>query len=91
MKKPSLHVIGISYKKASASIRGRFNLEIESSKKLILEAKIGGIESIIVNSTCNRVEIYSLCNDYKVIVKLLCKYSSGTELELESLWLYPKG
>ena len=84
MKKPSLHVIGISYKKASASIRGRFNLEIETSKKLIIEAKIGGIESIIVNSTCNRVEIYSLCNDYKVIVKLLCKYSSGTELELES-------
>ena len=91
MKKPSLHVIGISYKKASASIRGRFNLEIESSKKLILEAKIGGIESIIVNSTCNRVEIYSLCNDYKVIVKLLCKYSSGTELELESYGYILKG
>ena len=91
MKKPSLHVIGISYKKASASIRGRFNLEIESSKKLILEAKIGGIESIIVNSTCNRVEIYSLCNDYKVIVKLLCKYSSGTELELESHGYILKG
>jgi|TARA_B110000467_G_scaffold68931_1_gene62709 glutamyl-tRNA reductase len=91
LKKPSLHVIGISYKKASASIRGRFNLEIESSKKLILEAKIGGIESIIVNSTCNRVEIYSLCNDYKVIVKLLCKYSSGTELELESYGYILKG
>ena len=91
MKKPSLQVIGISYKKASASIRGRFNLEIESSKKLILEAKIGGIESIIVNSTCNRVEIYSLCNDYKVIVKLLCKYSSGTELELESHGYILKG
>tara|TARA_B110000259_G_scaffold56555_1_gene66733 strand:+ start:15921 stop:17153 length:1233 start_codon:yes stop_codon:yes gene_type:complete len=91
LKKPSLHVIGISYKKASASIRGRFNLEIESSKKLILEAKIGGIESIIVNSTCNRVEIYSLCNDYKVIVKLLCKYSSGTELELESHGYILKG
>ncbi|MGY8923878.1 MAG: glutamyl-tRNA reductase, partial [Flavobacteriales bacterium] len=68
-----------------------FNLEIESSKKLILEAKIGGIESIIVNSTCNRVEIYSLCNDYKVIVKLLCKYSSGTELELESHGYILKG
>ena len=91
MKKPSLHVIGISYKKASASIRGRFNLEIETSKKLILEAKIGGIESIIVNSTCNRVEIYSLCNDYQVIVKLLCKYSSGTELELESHGYILKG
>jgi glutamyl-tRNA reductase len=91
LKKPSLQVIGISYKKASASIRGRFNLEIETSKKLILEAKIGGIESIIVNSTCNRVEIYSLCNDYKVIVKLLCKYSSGTELELESHGYILKG
>lgn len=84
MKKPSLHVIGISYKKASASLRGRFSLDKSSSKKFILEAKNSGIESIVVNSTCNRVEIYAISNDHKVLIKLLCKYSLGTESDFNS-------
>ena len=84
MKKPSLHVIGISYKKASASLRGRFSLDSSSSKKFILEAKNSGIKSIVVNSTCNRVEIYAISNDHKVLIKLLCKYSLGNESDFNS-------
>lgn len=84
MKKPSLHVIGISYKKASASLRGRFSLDISTSKKLILEAKKSGIESIVINSTCNRVEIYAQSNDHKVLIKLLCKHSLGNESDFSS-------
>ena len=79
MKKSSLHIIGISYRKASASLRGKFSLDINSSRKLILEAKNSGIKSIIVNSTCNRVEIYSQVKNHKFLVYLLCKYSLGTE------------
>ena len=37
-----------------------------------------GIESMIVNSTCNRVELYSSCNDSQLIVDLLCKFSCGS-------------
>ena len=84
MKKPSLHVIGISYKKASASLRGRFSLDISTSRKLILEAKKSGIESIVINSTCNRVEIYAQSNDHKVLIKLLCKHSLGNESDFSS-------
>tara|TARA_B100001094_G_scaffold134803_1_gene130566 strand:+ start:5364 stop:6596 length:1233 start_codon:yes stop_codon:yes gene_type:complete len=84
LKKPSLHVIGISYKKASASLRGRFSLDISTSRKLILEAKKSGIESIVINSTCNRVEIYAQSNDHKVLIKLLCKHSLGNESDFSS-------
>ena len=84
MKKPSLHVIGISYKKASTSTRGKFSLDLISSKNLITEAKKSGVESIIVNSTCNRVEIYAQSNDHKILVKLLCIHSFGTEIDFKS-------
>ena len=59
MKKPSLHVIGISYKKASASIRGKFSLDLLSSKNLITELHnkeldeksiIDREEEVIINS-----------------------------------------
>ncbi len=84
MKKSFLHVIGISYKKASASVRGKFSLDMLNSKEVILEAKKSGIESIIINSTCNRVEIYAQSNDHKVLIKLLCKHSLGSESDFKS-------
>ena len=84
MKKPFLHVIGISYKKASASVRGKFSLDMLNSKEVIFEAKKSGIESIIINSTCNRVEIYAQSNDHKVLIKLLCKHSLGSESDFKS-------
>jgi glutamyl-tRNA reductase len=57
---------------------------MSSSKKFILEAKKSGIESIVVNSTCNRVEIYAQSNDHKVLIKLLCKHSLGNESDFSS-------
>jgi len=57
---------------------------MSASKKLILEAKKSGIESIVINSTCNRVEIYAQSNDHKVLIKLLCKYSLGNESDFSS-------
>ncbi len=84
MKINSLHIIGVSYKNASAFLRGKYSLEIESSKKLLLEAKQIGIESIVVNSTCNRVEIYALVNDPQIIIQLLCKYSFGNQADFKS-------
>ena len=57
---------------------------MSSSKKFILEAKKSGIESIVINSTCNRVEIYAQSNDHKVLIKLLCKHSLGNESDFSS-------
>ena len=57
---------------------------MSSSKKFILEAKKSEIESIVINSTCNRVEIYAQSNDHKVLIKLLCKHSLGNESDFSS-------
>lgn len=82
--KNSLHVIGISYKKTSAHIRGKFNLSAEASNSLIKDAKKQGISSVIVNSTCNRVEIYAETNDHNELIKILCFNSRGNKSDFKN-------
>ena len=82
--KNSLHVIGISYKKTSAQIRGKFNLSFEASNNLIKNAKKQGISSIIINSTCNRVEIYAETNEPNELIKLLCFNSLGNKSDFKN-------
>lgn len=82
--KNSLYVIGISYKKTSAQIRGKFNLSFEASNKLIKDAKKQGISSIIINSTCNRVEIYAETNEPNELIKLLCFNSLGNKSDFKN-------
>ena len=81
--KNSLHVIGISYKKTSAHIRGKFNLSVEASNSLIKDAKKQGVSSVIVNSTCNRVEIYAETNDPNELIKILCFNSHGNKSDFK--------
>ena len=78
MKASFFNVIGISYKNANTSVRGMFSLNLDQSKLLIQESLNEGIDNLIVNSTCNRVEIYSSSLDVNLLIKLLCKYSRGT-------------
>ena len=74
----SINVIGISYKKANTTVRGKFSLNKSQSKTLTLEAKKNKINSIIVNSTCNRVEIYFNSTNTAKVIELLCQISTGT-------------
>ena len=78
MNSPSINVIGISYKNANTNVRGKFSLDKSQSKTLILEAKKFKINSIIVNSTCNRVEIYFNSSNTVKVIELLCQVSRGT-------------
>ena len=78
MNSPSINVIGISYKNANTNVRGKFSLDKSQSKTLILEAKKIKINSIIVNSTCNRVEIYFNSSNTVKVIELLCQVSRGT-------------
>jgi len=74
----SINVIGISYKNANTTVRGKFSLNKSQSKTLTLEAKKNKINSIIVNSTCNRVEIYFNSTNTAKVIELLCQISTGT-------------
>lgn len=72
------YVIGLNYKKADVAIRSSFSLSYENQKKLLLEAKNIDINSVIVISTCNRVEIIGFAKHPFQLISLLCKYSKGT-------------
>lgn len=81
----SFYAIGLSYKKADATKRGRFSIHSKQIELLLKEAQEQGIDSILVNSTCNRTEIYGFVNDSGELISLLCKFSNGTLKEFEEI------
>ncbi|MDC0382760.1 saccharopine dehydrogenase NADP-binding domain-containing protein, partial [Flavobacteriaceae bacterium] len=91
MKAPFFNVIGISYKNANTSVRGMFSLSLDQSKNLIKESLQAGIDNLVVNSTCNRVEIYSSTLDFNLLTELLCKHSNGTVKEFKKFGYIFKG
>jgi glutamyl-tRNA reductase len=77
-KHSTFYVVGLSYKKADAEIRGKFSLDNNGKKKVLEQAQKEGIESLIVTSTCNRTEIYGFAQHPFQLIKLLCDNSQGT-------------
>ncbi|CAM3749612.1 glutamyl-tRNA reductase [Flavobacterium saliperosum S13] len=84
-KPASFYVVGLSYKKADAEIRGKFSLDNEAKENLLLQAKKEGIESLIVTSTCNRTEIYGFAQHPFQLIKLMCENSQGTIEEFQKV------
>ena len=74
----SFYAIGLSYKKADATMRGKFSLDENAKTNLLHQAKNDGIESLLVTSTCNRTEIYGFAEHPFQLIKLLCENSNGT-------------
>lgn len=84
-KPASFYVVGLSYKKADAEIRGKFSLDNEAKENLLLQAQKEGIESLIVTSTCNRTEIYGFAQHPFQLIKLMCENSQGTVEEFQKV------
>ncbi len=74
----NLYNIGVSYKKADATIRGKFSVSKENQVALLEEAKSKGMEGIFVLSTCNRTEITGFADHPFQLIGMLCKYSNGS-------------
>ena len=75
----SFYVIGISYKKADAKLRGLFNLSPTKKANLLNQAKSLGIEGLLTTSTCNRTEVYGLVKEPSILVNLLCENTDGNK------------
>ncbi|MGB2153412.1 MAG: glutamyl-tRNA reductase, partial [Flavobacteriaceae bacterium] len=71
--KKHFYALGVSYKNADLRTRGDFSLGLEQRDALILDAKKEGIKEILVNSTCNRTELYAHVTDPSQLINLLCK------------------
>ena len=81
----TFYALGLSYKKADATIRGKFSLDAKAQSILLIQAEAEGIESLIVTSTCNRTEIYGFANHPYELIKLLCENSKGSLEEFQEV------
>ena len=81
----NLYNIGVSYKKADASIRGKFSISKENQIQLLQDAKENGIDGIFVLSTCNRTEISGFAAHPFQLISMLCKYSNGSVEEFANV------
>jgi glutamyl-tRNA reductase len=79
------YIIGLSYKKADAEIRGHFSLTEEAKTKLLEQAKYEGIDGVLATSTCNRTEVYGFAAHPFQLIKLLCEHTHGTVEEFEKV------
>lgn len=77
------YAVGLSYRKADAETRGKFNLDAQARQRILLQAQQEGITSLIVTSTCNRTELYGFAQHPFQLIKLLTDNSRGTVEEFQ--------
>lgn len=77
-KHSSFYAIGLSYRKADATTRGTFSLDVLGIDKLLAAAKQQDIDGLLVISTCNRTELYGFAQHPFQLIKLLCDQTQGT-------------
>lgn len=74
-------IVGINYRKSDITIRGKFSVSPEESVSVIKEAAAQKMDGCLVLSTCNRTEVYGICNNPAELADLLCKFTNGDKNE----------
>ena len=85
LESSEFYVIGLSYKKADAEVRGHFSVSEEAQEQILSNAKASGVEALTVISTCNRTELYGFAQNPSQLIQLLCKYTQGNVEEFEKV------
>lgn len=80
--KRDFYCVGISYKKADAETRGKFSLNLDGQRELLLEAKIKEIPLMVI-STCNRTELIGVADSADELIDLLCSNTQGSKNEFK--------
>lgn len=78
IKQKYFYNIGVSYKKADITIRGKFSLSKENQIVLLNIAKERGFDGVFVISTCNRTEISGFAERPCQLIELLCELTEGS-------------
>lgn len=84
-KHNSFYTVGLSYKMADASLRGKFSLDQGAINSILAEAKLLGIDGLLIISTCNRTELHGFAQHPFQLIKLLCDYSKGSVEEFQEV------
>ncbi len=91
LKTKHFYVVGLSYQKADAGVRGKFSLNDEAKDALLNQAKVQDIAPIFVISTCNRTEIYGFAEHPYQLISLLCQFSNGSVEAFQEVAYIHKG
>lgn len=74
-------IAGINYRKSDISIRGKFSVLPEHSVLLLEQAVAKKFPGCMVLSTCNRTEIYGMCDHPNELIEMLCIHTHGNMKE----------
>ena len=85
------YVIGISYEKADALIRGKFTFFPEQVEVFTKESKTNGLDNFFIVSTCNRTEFYGFAENEDQIVEQYCNYTEGNAEEFRQFMMVKEG
>lgn len=68
--------IGVDYEVASINIRERLTIDVASLETSLRDcSELNGVSESLILSTCNRTEIFAVCNDYRVLADWLSEMS----------------
>ena len=84
-KHSSFYTIGLNYKKADATLRGKFSMEEATMNALLSAAQTQGIDGLLATSTCNRTELHGFAQHPFQLIKLLCDHTQGTVEEFQEV------
>ena len=84
-KHNSFYTIGLNYKKADAEVRGKFSLDENAIVRILEQAKLIGLDGLLVTSTCNRTELHGFAQHPFQLIKLLCDNTPGTVEEFQEV------
>jgi len=79
----SFSIVGINYRKSDMSIRGKFSLSSEETSLLLKQSVSKKIPGCLALSTCNRTEIYGICDEPRELAEMLCTNTHSTLKEFE--------
>lgn len=88
-KEKQYYLIGLSYKKADVKTRGEFSLSAAQQEELLNDFKGEGYDSIVILSTCNRIELSGFVeHPYILIDKLCSKVQGNVDQFIEVSYVY---
>lgn len=77
--------MGLSYLKADAVLRGKFSLDEQAARAILIQALDLGIDGLLITATCNRTELHGFAQHPFQLIKLLCDHSNGSVEEFQDV------
>jgi glutamyl-tRNA reductase len=78
-------VVGVSYRKADAAVRGLYSIGPERYEALLRDAEQFGLAELFVISTCNRTELYALADGSEQLLRAMAHVAGQEVADLQEI------